>query len=62
MSRQRVSFVEAFLWGIGGVAAIFGLGKIINNRQTSPNLRFIAQTIEGVVVQDLETGLFHLLV
>lgn len=62
MSRQRMSLVEAVLLGIGGIAVIFGLGRIINNPQTSPNLRFIAQTVEGVIVQDLETGLFHLLV
>ena len=62
MRKQPMSFGEALLWGIGGLAAIFGLGRIINNPQSSPNLLFIAQTVEGIIVQDLATGLFYVLV
>ncbi len=62
MRKQPMSFGEALLWGIGGLTAIFGLGRIINNPQSGPNLRFIAQTVEGIIVQDLATGLFYVLV
>ena len=47
--------------GIGLCAAII-LGAIANDRKLSPNVRLIARTAEGDVVQDLTTGLFHLLV
>lgn len=62
MRKQSISFGEALLWGIGGLAAILGLGRIINNPQSSSNLRFVAQTVEGIIVQDLATGLFYILV
>lgn len=62
MHKQPMSFAEALLWGIGGLAAILGLGRIVNNPQSNPNLRFIAQTVEGIIVQDLATGLFYVLV
>lgn len=61
MRKQPMSFGEALLWGIGGLAAILGLGRIIDNPQSNANLRFIAQTVEGVIVQDLATGLFYVL-
>jgi hypothetical protein len=48
--------------GILGLGAIWLLGNIAQNPRISPNLRFIAQTAEGQLVQDLETGLFHVLV
>lgn len=53
---------DAFGWGLVGLLAIAVLSNIAQNPRVSPNLRFIAQTAEGQVVQDLETGLFHLLV
>ena len=51
-----------FGWGLLAVLAIAGLSKIAQNPRVSPNLRFIAQTAEGQLVQDLETGFIHLLV
>jgi hypothetical protein len=62
MSKRSVTFVEVLLWGVGGIAAIVGLAGIINNPKSSPSLRFVAQTIEGIIVQDMETGVLHLLV
>jgi hypothetical protein len=59
MSRQTQ---QAIGWGLLGIAAIGILGAIAQNPKGSPNLRFIAQTAEGQVVQDLETGIFHPLV
>jgi len=53
---------DFFGWGLLAVLAIAGLSKIAQNRNVSPNLRFIAQTAEGQLVQDVETGLLHLLV
>lgn len=61
MSKRSVTFVEALLWCLGGIAAIVGLAGIINSPKSSPSLRFVAQTVEGIIVQDMETGLFHLL-
>ena len=62
MRKQKTNLFEALLWGVGGLAAIVGLGEIINSPRVSPNLRFVAQTVEGTIVQDLESGLFHLMV
>ena len=59
---MRTNWSEFFGWGLLGVAAIAVLSKIAQNRALSQNLRFIAQTAEGQLVQDLETGLIHLLV
>jgi hypothetical protein len=56
------SWGQAIGWGLLGLAAIAILGRIAQNPTVSPNLRFIAQTAEGQLVQDLETGLFHILV
>ena len=53
---------DFFGWGLLAVLVIAGLSKIAQNPAVSPNLRFIAQTAEGQLVQDVETGLFHLLV
>jgi hypothetical protein len=53
---------EVIGWGLLGAAAIAILGNIAQNPKVSPNLRFVAQTAEGQLVQDLETGLFHILV
>jgi hypothetical protein len=50
------------LWGVLGAAAIAFFSKIAQNPRVSSNVRFIAQTAEGQIVQDMETGLFHLLV
>jgi len=58
MSRKTQ---QAIGWGLLGLAAVAILGSIAQNPKASPNLRFIAQTAEGQVVQDMETGLFHLL-
>lgn len=60
--KAKVNWGDAFGWGLLAVLAIAGLSKIAQNPKLSPNLRFIAQTAEGQLVQDLETGLFHLLV
>jgi hypothetical protein len=45
-----------------GVATASLLSQIANNRAVNPSLRLIARTAEGDVVQDMETGLIHLLV
>ncbi len=52
------------LLGIGllAVAGIAILSNISQNPRVNPKLRFIAQTAEGQLVQDLETGIIHLLV
>jgi hypothetical protein len=59
---MKTNWGDFFGWGMLGVLAIAALGRIAQNRALSPNLRFIAQTAEGQLVQDLETGLIHLLV
>jgi hypothetical protein len=59
---MKENWGDAFGWGLLALLAIVGLSKIAQNRALSPNLRFIAQTAEGQLVQDLETGLIHLLV
>ncbi|HXY78308.1 MAG TPA: hypothetical protein VEH47_05800 [Candidatus Acidoferrales bacterium] len=59
---MKPNWGEFFGWGLLGVLAIAALSKVAQNRALSPNLRFIAQTAEGQLVQDLETGLIHLLV
>jgi hypothetical protein len=59
---MKANWGDAFGWGLLALLAIAGLSKISQNRSLSPNLRFIAQTAEGQLVQDLETGLIHLLV
>jgi len=59
MSRKTQ---QAIGWGLVGLAAVVILGSIAQNPNVSPNLRFIAQTAEGQLVQDLETGAIHLLV
>jgi hypothetical protein len=48
--------------GLLGVGVIAILGNIAQNPKVSPNLRFMAQTAEGQLVQDLETGLYYILV
>jgi hypothetical protein len=48
--------------GLLGLGAIAILGNIAQNPNVSPNLRFMAQTAEGQLVQDLETGLYYILV
>jgi hypothetical protein len=48
--------------GLLGLLAVAVLGSMAQNPKLSPNLRFIAQTAEGQLVQDLETGFFHILV
>jgi hypothetical protein len=47
--------------GIAGLGLVWLFSQIANNPRVSPNLRFVALTAEGQVMQDLETGLFHLL-
>jgi hypothetical protein len=59
---MKSNWGDFFGWGLLAVAAIAALSKAAQNRALSPNLRFIAQTAEGQLVQDLETGLIHLLV
>jgi hypothetical protein len=53
---------NVFGWGLLAVLGIAVLSSISQNPKLSPNLRFIAQTAEGQLVQDLETGIIHLLV
>ena len=60
--RKGTDWGQVVGWGLLGLGAIAILGNIAQNPQVSPNLRFIAQTAEGQLVQDLETGLFHILV
>jgi len=48
--------------GLLGLLGIFLLSNMVQNPKLNPNLRFIAQTAEGQLVQDMETGLLHLLV
>lgn len=60
MNSKQLGQVIGF--GLLGVALAGLLGNIAGNQKVSPNLRFVAQTAEGMIVQDLETGLFHLLV
>lgn len=59
MSRKTQ---QAIGWGLVGLAAVATLSGIAQNPNVSPKLRFIAQTAEGQLVQDLETGAIHLLV
>lgn len=59
MSRKTQ---QAIGWGLVGLAAVVILGSIAQNPNVSQNVRFIAQTAEGQLVQDLETGAIHLLV
>jgi hypothetical protein len=49
-------------WAVLGTAAIAILGRIAQNPTASPNVRFIARTAEGQLVQDLETDLLHILI
>jgi hypothetical protein len=48
--------------GFLAVVGIPVLSNIAQNPRLSSNLRFIAQTADGQLVQDLETGIIHLLV
>jgi len=59
MSRKTQ---QAIGWGLVGLAVVAILVSIAQNPNVSPNLRFIAQTAEGQLVQDLETGAIHLVV
>jgi hypothetical protein len=45
---------------IGGGVAIAILSKIASNPAFNPNLRLIARTAEGDLIQDLTTGLIRL--
>jgi hypothetical protein len=49
-------------WGLiaAVVAGIAVLSKIASNPKVSPNIRFIARTAEGDLIQDLETDIIHL--
>lgn len=58
MARQTQ---RAIGLGLLGIAVIGILGAIARNPRVSPTLRFVAQTAEGQLVQDMETGLIHLL-
>jgi hypothetical protein len=60
--RKAIDWGEVIGWGLLGLGAIAFLGSVAQNPNVSPNLRFVAQTAEGQLVQDLETGLFHILV
>jgi len=63
MSRSRSNEgLGTFLSLLGLGAAAYFFAKIATSPKASPALQFIAQTAEGTLVQDLETGLFHLLV
>jgi hypothetical protein len=42
-----------------GLGAALLLGAITNNPKTNPNVRWIARTTEGDIVQDLVTGAFR---
>jgi len=57
-----MKFEEALGWAVLGVLAVGVLSSIANNPRVSPNIRFIARTAQGDIVQDMETGLYHLLV
>ena len=58
MARQTPRLIG---WGLLGIAVIGILGAIAQNPRVSPNLRFLARTAEGQLMQDMETGLIHLL-
>jgi hypothetical protein len=58
MSRKTQ---QAIGWGLLGLVTVGVLASIAQNPTANPKLRFIAQTAEGQVVQDLETGAIHLL-
>ena len=60
--NKRTNWDQVIGWSLLGLGAIAVLGSIAQNPNLSPNLRFVAQTAEGQLVQDLETGLFHILV
>jgi len=53
---------QALGLGLLAVLGIVVLANVAQNQKASPAVRFIAQTAEGTLVQDLETGLIHLLV
>jgi len=44
------------------IAGVFVLAAIANDRKLPANVRLIARTAEGDLVQDLTTGFYHLLV
>ena len=58
---KRKDWDNVIKWGLLGLG-VWVLGNIAQNPKVSPNVRFIAQTAEGQLIQDLETGLFHILV
>jgi hypothetical protein len=59
---RNIDYQKAIWLGLLGAAAIFVLNRIAQNPRLNPNLRLLAKTTEGDVVQDLTTGLVHLLV
>ncbi len=60
--NKRKNWGKVIGLGLLGLGAIAILGNIAQNPNVSPNLRFVAQTAEGQLVQDLETGLYYILV
>lgn len=44
---------------LGGVA-VYALAKLANNPKLNPNLRLLASTAEGDLVQDITTGFISL--
>ena len=60
--NKRTNWGEVIGLGLLGLGAIAILGNIAQNPNVSPNLRFVAQTAEGQLVQDLETNLYYILV
>lgn len=59
---KRTNWGEVIGWGFLGLLGVAVLNGIAQNPNVSPKTRFIAQTAEGQIVQDLETGVIRLLV
>ena len=53
-------FLKFIGFTIAGLTAVAVLANISQNPRVNPNLRFVAQTAEGIIVHDLETGLLRL--
>jgi hypothetical protein len=57
---EKINWVHVGVVTGLGFLALGLLGWVAQNQQVNPKFRVIAQTLEGLIVQDMETGAIHL--